>query len=212
MTLLTNSNSYDIQAGWTPLHYAGFFSPPTLVSYLMTHGCSPFALTERKLTALDIVTAHSTLPGKEDVALLLEEAMRGQGWTGGRMEQKRRLFDQRMKKKGKLKTIREGIGKTLGVSSDWWGKDSESSESDSDGDDEDDTDLDERVYVSAIFPVLIILSDYIFRHRFLTMRLCWSSPLLCYLKYLILSFRTFHRNSRTLPQQTRYISWRGLLA
>ena len=155
MTWLTNPHCYDdIQAGWTPLHYAGLFSPPTLVSYLMTHGCSPFALTARKLTALDIVTAHSILPGKDDVALLLEEAMRGQGWTGGRMEQKRRLFDQRMKRKCRRKTIREDIGKTLGISLDWWGKDSESSESDSDGDDEndeDDTDIDECVYVSGIF-------------------------------------------------------------
>ncbi|KAF8807314.1 hypothetical protein BYT27DRAFT_7255935 [Phlegmacium glaucopus] len=133
-------------AGWTPLHYAAIFSPPSLVSYLMTHGCSAFALTARKLTALDIVTAQSTLPGKEDVALLLEEAMRGQGWAGGRMEQKRRLFDQRMKKKGKRKTIREDIGKTLGIGSDWWGKDSESDESDSDDDEDGVEDLDERVY------------------------------------------------------------------
>ena len=165
-----------IKAGWTPLHYAAIFSPPTLVSYLMTHGCSPFSLTARNLTALDIVTAHSTLPGKEDVALLLEEAMRGQGWTGGRMEQKRRLFDQRMKKKGKRKTIREDIRKTLGVSSDWWGKDSESSNSDSDDDDEDeggdDPDMDERVYVSGIFSVYVPLSDCTFRHQFQTMRLC----------------------------------------
>lgn len=153
MTWLINAHFYDIQAGWTPLHYAGILSPPTLVSYLMTHGCSPFALTKLKLTALDIVTAHSTLPGKEDVALLLEEAMRGQGWTGGRMEQKRRLLDQRMKRKGKWKEIREDIGKTLGISSDWWGEDSESSEFDSDDDDdgEDDTDLDECVYVGEIF-------------------------------------------------------------
>jgi hypothetical protein len=161
----------------------------------MTHGCSPFALTARKLTALDIVTGHSTLPGKEDVALLLEEAMRGQGWTGGRMEQKRRLFDQRMKKKCKRKTIREDIGKTLGVSSDWWGKDSESSESDSDDEeDEDDIDLDENVYVSEVFSVYVSLSDGTFRHQFQTMRRCWSSPLLCCLKYLILLFPIFLRN------------------
>lgn len=157
----------------------------------MTHGCSPFALTEKKLTALDIVTAHSTLPGKDDVALLLEEAMRGQGWTGGRMEQKRRLFDQRMKKKGKRKAIREDIGKTLGISSNWWGEDSESSESDSDDDEndgEDDTDLDERIYVSGIFSMHVSLSDHTFRHLFRTMPLCWSSPLPCCLRYLILLF------------------------
>ncbi|KAF8168194.1 DIL domain-containing protein [Crassisporium funariophilum] len=132
-------------AGWTPLHYAAILSPPTLVSYLMTHGCSPFALTARKLTPLDIVTAHSMMPGKEDIALLLEESMRGQGWTGGRMEQKRRLFEQRMKRKWKQKEIREDVGKVLEVSPEWWGKNSDSSESDPDEDDEEEM-ADEQVY------------------------------------------------------------------
>ena len=107
-----------------------------------------------KLTALDIVTAHSTLPGKDDVALLLEEAMRGQGWTGGRLEQKRRLFDQRLKWKGKQKATREDIGKVLGISSDWWGNDPDSEESDSEDDEDNgevDTDLNEHLYVGGIY-------------------------------------------------------------
>ncbi|PPQ92673.1 hypothetical protein CVT25_013980 [Psilocybe cyanescens] len=128
------------KAGWTPLHYAAILSPPTLVSFLMTHGCSPFALTERKLTPLDIVTAHSTLPGKEDVALLLEEAMRGEGWTGGRMEERRRAFEQRSRKKGQKKEIREGVGKVLGVNPEWWGKDSELSDDESDSDEDEEAD------------------------------------------------------------------------
>jgi hypothetical protein len=48
----------------------------------MTHGCSPFDVTKRNLTPLDIVTAHSLLPGREIVALILEESMRGEGWSG----------------------------------------------------------------------------------------------------------------------------------
>ncbi|KIM48286.1 hypothetical protein M413DRAFT_62585 [Hebeloma cylindrosporum] len=124
------------QAGWTPLHYAALLAPPTLVSYLMTHGCSPFALTGRKLTPLDIVTAHSVLPGKEDVALLLEESMRTQGWMGGRMEERRRLLEKRTKKKGKRTEIREDVGKVLGVDPDWWRKSSELSDSDSDSDED----------------------------------------------------------------------------
>ncbi|KAH9487020.1 Dilute domain-containing protein C25B8.08 [Psilocybe cubensis] len=128
------------KAGWTPLHYAAILSPPTLVSYLMTHGCSPFAVTERKLTPLDIVTAHSTLPGKEDVALLLEEAMRGEGWTGGRMEERRRVLEQRSRKKSHKKEIREGVGKILGVNPDWWGKDSDISDEESDSDEEEEED------------------------------------------------------------------------
>lgn len=116
----------------------------------MTHGCSPFAVTRRNLTPLDVVTAHSILPGRDDVALLLEEAMRGEGWTGGRMEQKRRLAEQRTKRKGRQKEARDDIGKTLGVSSAWWGPESDPQSSDSESDDEDDAD-DERIYVSIAF-------------------------------------------------------------
>ncbi|KAF9481033.1 hypothetical protein BDN70DRAFT_804202 [Pholiota conissans] len=132
------------KAGWTPLHYAAILSPPTLVSYLMTHGCSPFALTERKLTPLDIITAHSMLPGKEDVALLLEESMRGQGWTGGRMEERRRLLEQRVKRKSRKREIREDVGKALGVAPDWWRKNSDSEDSGDDSDE--DEEVDENVY------------------------------------------------------------------
>ncbi|KAG7099151.1 hypothetical protein E1B28_001022 [Marasmius oreades] len=107
-------------AGWTPLHHAALLSPPTLVSYLMTHGCSPFATTRRGLTPLDIVTAHSVIPGRADVALLLEEAMRGEGWTGGRMEATRRQLEERVKRKGVRDNIREDVGKQLGIEPSWW--------------------------------------------------------------------------------------------
>ncbi|KAF7339536.1 hypothetical protein MSAN_02168100 [Mycena sanguinolenta] len=111
--------------------------PPTLISHLMTHGCSPFAVTRRNLTPLDIVTAHSVLPGREDVALLLEEAMRGEGWTGGKMEERRRLLEERRRKREKRRAVRDTVGRTLGVNSRWWGDQSdEFSESDSDSDDE----------------------------------------------------------------------------
>ncbi|KAI8980743.1 DIL domain-containing protein [Trametes punicea] len=108
-------------AGWTPLHYASLISPPTLVSYLLTHGSSPLALTNRRLTPLDIVTAHSTLPGREDVALLLEEAMREAGWKGGRMEEQRRSFEKRMRRLGKRRHIQEEVEKVLGIHPQWWG-------------------------------------------------------------------------------------------
>ncbi len=103
----------------------------------MTHGCSPFDVTRRNLTPLDIVTAHSLIPGRDDVALLLEEAMRGEGWTGGRMEESRRLFDERVKRKGKRKDVQEDIGKVLGVHPKWWGPEPDDSSSDSDSGDED---------------------------------------------------------------------------
>ncbi|KAJ6509454.1 DIL domain-containing protein [Mycena vitilis] len=129
--------------GWTPLHHAALLAPPTLISHLITHGCSPFAVTRRNLTPLDIVTAHSVLPGREDVALLLEEAMRGEGWTGGKMEERRRLLDARRKRREKQRAVRDTIGRTLGVNAKWWGSDSEFSSSDSESGDEE---VDEDVY------------------------------------------------------------------
>lgn len=108
-------------AGWVALHHAALVAPPTLISHLLTHGSSPFAVTRRQLTALDIVTARSTLPGREDVALLLEEAMREKGWTGGRMEDRRRVFEKRVNRVRKRKELQENIGKVLGISPRWWG-------------------------------------------------------------------------------------------
>ncbi|KAF8632573.1 hypothetical protein AX15_001783 [Amanita polypyramis BW_CC] len=133
-------------AGWTPLHHAALLSPPTLVSYLMTHGCSPFSMTHRNLTPLDIVTAHSVIPGRDDVAFLLEEAMRGEGWTGSRVEQKRRLVEAQMKRRGRRRTTRESIGKVLDIDVRWWGHDpefmsSDSSDSEDEDEDEDDSGL-----------------------------------------------------------------------
>ncbi|KAK2461987.1 hypothetical protein APHAL10511_006450 [Amanita phalloides] len=130
--------------GWTPLHHAALLSPPTLVSFLMTHGCSPFSVTHRNLTPLDIVTAHSTIPGRDDVALLLEEAMRGEGWTGGRVAQKRRLHEAQTKRRRTRKAIRENINEVLDIDRRWWGYDSDfaaSDSSDSEGEDNDDSEL-----------------------------------------------------------------------
>ena len=134
-------------AGWTPLHHAALLSPPTLVSYLMTHGCSPFAVTRRNLTALDIITAHTLIPGREDVALLLEEAMRGDGWTGGRMEEKRKVLEERLKAKGKRENVRESVAKALQVDQKWWGAD-DSDSADSDLDIEEDVQDSDFVRVS----------------------------------------------------------------
>ena len=108
-------------AGWISLHHAALTAPPTLVSHLLTHGCSPLSVTRRNLTALDIVTASTTLPGREDVALLLEEAMREHGWTGGRMEERRRSTEKRLVRLGKQKDVQEDINKALNIDPRWWG-------------------------------------------------------------------------------------------
>lgn len=71
--------------------------------------------------------------------------MRGQGWKGGHMEEKRRLLEQQMKAKGKRKKVREDVGKALGLGLDWWRSDSDLSDSESD--DEEDEYVGEHIYV-----------------------------------------------------------------
>lgn len=132
-------------AGWTPLHYAAVLSPPTLVSHFLKSGCSPFVRTGRDLTALDLVTGHSPIPGRETVALLLEEAMRTEGWAGGRAEERRKALEERTAHLKKRNTVREGINRTLGCNPAWWGE----SESEVDSDDVDEGEIDEAVYVSS---------------------------------------------------------------
>jgi hypothetical protein len=58
-------------AGWTPLHLAALISTPLLVSFLLTRGASPNALTNRGLTPLDLIAG---MQDRRDVAILLEHA------------------------------------------------------------------------------------------------------------------------------------------
>lgn len=106
-------------------------------------------MTRRQLTPLDIVTAHTLLPGREDIALLLEEAMLGEGWTGGRVEQRRRALDERLKWKCRQQEIHESIAKIIEVPTQWWG-DSDSDASHSESDDDSDDDPDDEIYVRVI--------------------------------------------------------------
>ncbi|WVQ83667.1 hypothetical protein IAT38_005810 [Cryptococcus sp. DSM 104549] len=59
------------RTGWTPLHLAALISTPPLISFLLSHGASPQALTNRGLTPLDLVAG---MPSRADVALFLEHA------------------------------------------------------------------------------------------------------------------------------------------
>lgn len=136
-------------AGWISLHHAALLAPPTLVSHLLTHGCSPFAATRRNLTALDIVTGHSILPGREDVRLLLEEAMREEGWTGGRMEERRRAFEKKEQRLAKLKALQQSVGRILDITPSWWGELDADSYSDTSDDEDDAMSDDNDVYVSS---------------------------------------------------------------
>ncbi len=83
------------------------------------------------------------MPGRQDVALLLGEAMRGEGWTGGRMEEQRRQVERRTARQLRRERIREDIGKVISISRQWWGDDewqaiaSESDEGETDGEETD---------------------------------------------------------------------------
>ena len=146
-TFRISSSCGDIvrSAGWTPLHYATVLSPPTLVSHFLKSGCSPFVRTRRNLTALDLVTGHSLIPGRETAALLLEEAMRTEGWTGGKVEERRKILEERVSRMKKRNAVREGINQTLFLDPAWWRE----SESDVESDDVDESGTDEAVYVSS---------------------------------------------------------------
>ena len=57
--------------GWTPLHLASLVSTAPLISFLLTRGASPRALTNRGLTPLDLIAgAHD----RQEAALLLEQS------------------------------------------------------------------------------------------------------------------------------------------
>jgi hypothetical protein len=79
------------------------------------------------------------MPGRQDVALLLGEAMRGEGWTGGRMEEQRRQLERRTALVRRRERVREDVGKVLSIAPQWWGDDewqtivSESDEDESEG-------------------------------------------------------------------------------
>ncbi len=98
------------------------------------------------------------MPGRQDVALLLGEAMRGEGWTGGRMEEQRRRSERRMVRKRGRERIREDVGKVLSIAPQWWGDDewpSVTSESDEDESEEEETLL---VGISLIFTSAVWLT------------------------------------------------------
>lgn len=60
------------------------------------------------------------MPGRQDVALLLGEAMRGEGWTGGRMEEQRRQVERRAARERRREHVREDVGKVLSIAPQWW--------------------------------------------------------------------------------------------
>ncbi|KAG8984303.1 hypothetical protein FRB90_005414 [Tulasnella sp. 427] len=140
-------------AGWTPLHFAALHAPPTLISYLLTHGASPLSKSNRGLTPLDVITAYEEMPTRADIAFLLEQAMRERGWYGSeidrRRERKKRRKEMREQKRRRRREEWGQIGQVLSLQDEWWGEDhddavSVESESESGSDEEKSSDNDEE--------------------------------------------------------------------
>ncbi|KAG2133199.1 uncharacterized protein EDB93DRAFT_1308711 [Suillus bovinus] len=130
-----------------------------------------------RLTLLDIVTAHTVLPGRDDTALLLEAAMRSQGWMGGRMEEKQRALDEQLKRKGRQKSVHENISKVLGLQNQWWDSCEEDEGFSSDDPDGEDDQLDEELYVSHISSEIPVAVPYLVMETLkldFTSMLAWS--------------------------------------
>jgi len=131
-------NAVDNQ-GWTALHHAALLAPPTLVSYLLTHGCSPLTKTRRGFTALDIIAGYSRVPGRDDVALLLEEAMREEGWTGlSRRDMRRKALEDSTRRKEQRQAVLQRVGRVLGLPDRWYDDGADEDSGDEDDQPEDD--------------------------------------------------------------------------
>jgi hypothetical protein len=51
--------------------------------------------------------------------------MRGEGWTGGKMEEKRRETEHRLRRRRKRRMEQDRIAEILEVDSRWWNRDAE---------------------------------------------------------------------------------------
>lgn len=74
------------------------------------------------MTALDIVTAYSVIPGREDVALFLGEAMRGEGWQDNKLSLKRQTLNEKLKHSERRQADRMAIQRILNLDGQWWGQ------------------------------------------------------------------------------------------
>lgn len=79
------------------------------------------------MTALDIVTAYSVIPGREDVALFLGEAMRGEGWQDNKLSLKRQTMNDKLKHFERRQAERLAIQRILDLNGQWWGQNDDDS-------------------------------------------------------------------------------------
>lgn len=77
-------------------------------------------MTHRQMTPLDLVTAYSVIPGREDVALFLEEAMRSEGWSSSKLSAQRKSHADRIHFDEKRQAERDAVIDVLGIADGWW--------------------------------------------------------------------------------------------
>jgi hypothetical protein len=95
------------------------------VAYLVTHGASPLATSHKSLTPLDVITSYQPIPNRQDVALVLQDAMQESGWDGSPLEIRRQRRNRQREAKQAQTNKRIGewdrIGRVLGMRHGWWG-------------------------------------------------------------------------------------------
>lgn len=74
--------------------------------------------------------------------------MREKGWTGGRMEERRRAEERRSGRLSKRKALQENVGRILDIGPSWWGDVDADSFSDTSDDEDDAMSDDDKVFVS----------------------------------------------------------------
>ena len=82
--------------------------------------------------------------------------MREAGWKGGRMEERRRTLEKRMRRLGKRRNVQGDIEKVLGIAPKWWGDEDALSTHDTDGESDDEAPGDAilvSIFSSAMYRV-----------------------------------------------------------
>ena len=73
------------------------------------------------MTAPDLVTGHSLIPGMETVSHLLEKAMRSKGWADRRMEERWKALEERTARLQGRNAVNKDLNRSLCIDPAWWG-------------------------------------------------------------------------------------------
>lgn len=128
------------------------------------------------MTALDLVTAYAVIPGREDVALFLEEAMRGEGWQNSKMVSHRKLQTERLHRDEKRQAQRVAVMDILGLSEHWWRQNEAYLPSDASSPESEDEGDDTKIFVRHNQPIEIPHLMRLRRRRLIIRQCLFSRP------------------------------------